>query len=68
MFTCLSSDIVNHEFGHAVLDGLRPHYYESLEVQTAAFTRSNSPPVRRPTIVNEYNATCRQQPAVQDCL
>jgi len=35
--TCESSDIVNHEFGHAVLDGLRPHYFESVLTQTAAF-------------------------------
>jgi hypothetical protein len=37
IYTCLSSDIVNHEFGHAVLDGLRPHYYESVVAETAAF-------------------------------
>jgi hypothetical protein len=35
--TCLSADIINHEFGHAVLDGIRPHYNESVFVETAAF-------------------------------
>jgi hypothetical protein len=35
--TCLSADIINHEFGHAVLDGIRPHYHESIFAETAAF-------------------------------
>lgn len=35
--TCLSSDIINHEFGHAVLDGIRPYLLESVLPQTAAF-------------------------------
>jgi hypothetical protein len=37
VFTCLSSDIVNHEFAHAVLDGVRPLLNESASVETAAF-------------------------------
>jgi hypothetical protein len=37
VFTCLSTDIVHHEFGHAVLDGVRPLFNESTSVETAAF-------------------------------
>ena len=37
IYTCDSSDIVNHEFGHAVLDGIRPHFFESVSPETAAF-------------------------------
>ena len=37
VYTCLSADIVNHEFGHAVLDGVRPYLLESVGVETGAF-------------------------------
>ncbi|MGJ5176526.1 serine protease [Bradyrhizobium oligotrophicum] len=37
IYTCLSSDIVNHEFAHAVLDGVRPHFVEAIVPETAAF-------------------------------
>jgi hypothetical protein len=37
IYTCLSTDITNHEFGHAVLDGIRPNYIESVHPETAAF-------------------------------
>jgi len=37
VYTCLSVDIVNHEFAHAVLDGIRPLYNESGTPQTGAF-------------------------------
>jgi hypothetical protein len=37
VYTCVSTDIVCHEFGHAVLDGIRPYYNETISVQTAAF-------------------------------
>ncbi|MEM6702421.1 MAG: serine protease [Acidobacteriota bacterium] len=35
--TCLSADIVFHEFGHAVLDGVRPRLIESAQLETGAF-------------------------------
>ncbi|OCP19927.1 MULTISPECIES: hypothetical protein [unclassified Ensifer] len=37
VYTSLSADIINHEFGHAVLDGLRPLLAESVSAETAAF-------------------------------
>lgn len=37
IYTCLSADIINHEFGHAVLDGIRPYYIEAVLPETAAF-------------------------------
>lgn len=40
VYTCLSVDIVHHEFGHAVLDGIRPLLNESNHPQTAAFHES----------------------------
>jgi len=36
-YTCLSHDIIAHETGHAVLDGVRPMYIQSHSVQTLAF-------------------------------
>lgn len=37
IYTCLSTDIINHEFGHAILDGIRPHYLTSKALETEAF-------------------------------
>ncbi len=37
VYTCLSHDIIAHETGHAILDGLRPLFFENSSVQTAAF-------------------------------
>ncbi len=37
IYTCLSSDIVNHELAHAILDGIRPYYLEAVTPETAAF-------------------------------
>ena len=37
VYTCLSTDIVHHEFGHAVLDGIRPLFNESSNPETAGF-------------------------------
>jgi hypothetical protein len=37
VYTCLSHDIVTHELGHAVLDGLKPYYNEISSAATAGF-------------------------------
>jgi len=37
VYTCLSHDIIAHETGHAILDGLRPRYIEDSSLQTTAF-------------------------------
>ncbi len=37
VYTCLSADVVRHEFGHALLDGIRPLLYDSIHPQTGAF-------------------------------
>ena len=36
-YTCLSHDIIAHESGHAILDGIRPLYNENSSTETAAF-------------------------------
>lgn len=37
VYTCLSRDIITHELGHAVLDGLKPGYNEVSSPETAGF-------------------------------
>lgn len=37
VYTCLSHDIVTHELGHAVLDGLKPLYNEITSADVSAF-------------------------------
>jgi hypothetical protein len=37
VYTCLSHDIIVHELGHAVLDGLKPYYNEVSSPETAGF-------------------------------
>ena len=37
VYTCLSHDVIAHELGHAVLDGLKPYYNEVCSPETAGF-------------------------------
>lgn len=37
IYTCLSHDIITHELGHAILDGLKPYYNEVSSPDTAGF-------------------------------
>lgn len=37
VYTCLSHDVIAHELGHAVLDGLKPGYNEVCSPETAGF-------------------------------
>lgn len=37
VYTCLSHDVVAHELGHAILDGLKPYFNEVSSPQTAGF-------------------------------
>jgi hypothetical protein len=36
-YACLSHDILTHETGHALLDGIRPYFLENSSWETAAF-------------------------------
>ena len=56
VYTCLSTDIVNHEFGHAVLDGMRPLFNESTRPADRRLPRVHGRPVGDPADAEEQDA------------
>lgn len=40
VYTCLSADIISHELGHAILDAIRPEYFNMASTEIWAFHES----------------------------
>jgi hypothetical protein len=40
VFSCESPDVVCHEFGHAVLDAVKPHLFDAMSAEVAGFHES----------------------------